>query len=107
MNNPAHQIREHTHEVASDEKINLNSIGSNDGATSGNFLIFKKLFNSINLSELDILAKLHGSFMIVAWIIFAPVGVICARYFKPKMKQNVCGKDLWFTVLQTCISKNN
>jgi hypothetical protein len=44
MNNPAHQIREHTHEVASDEKINLNSIGANDGATSGNKLIFKKYF---------------------------------------------------------------
>jgi hypothetical protein len=43
MNNPAHQIREHTHEAVSDEKIDLNSIGANDGATSGNFLIFLKI----------------------------------------------------------------
>ena len=43
MHTPAHQIREHTHEVASDEKINLNSIGSNDGATSGKKLNFTKI----------------------------------------------------------------
>lgn len=47
---------------------------------------------------LSVLLMLHGSFMIVAWILTSTVGVIIARYFKKSFtKQKVCGKhDVWF-----------
>ncbi|XP_014245063.1 putative ferric-chelate reductase 1 homolog [Cimex lectularius] len=41
--------------------------------------------------------RLHGSFMIAAWIGTASIGIIFARYFKQTwVESSLCAKDLWF-----------
>ena len=69
---------------------------------------------SINLAELQtlgaastLLLRLHGSFMIAAWIGTTSLGIILARYFKQTwVGSQTCGKDQWFAVsiiLKSCI----
>jgi len=48
----------------------------------------------------DVWIQLHGALMIIAWLFCSSVGGVCARYFKPILKQKVLDKDLWFTVHQ-------
>ncbi|XP_039277082.1 putative ferric-chelate reductase 1 homolog isoform X1 [Nilaparvata lugens] len=41
---------------------------------------------------------LHGSFMVAAWIGFASLGIVLARYFKQTwVGKSHCGTDIWFT----------
>ncbi|XP_075215602.1 putative ferric-chelate reductase 1 homolog [Lycorma delicatula] len=41
--------------------------------------------------------RLHGAFMIAAWIGFASLGIVLARYFKQTwVGVSHCGKDVWF-----------
>lgn len=48
-----------------------------------------------------LLIKLHGCFMICAWMGTAAVGLVLARYFKREWPNAaVFGKDLWFIVSQ-------
>lgn len=50
-------------------------------------------------SASKLLLHLHGSFMIVAWIGFASLGIVLARYYKQTWVDNsCCGKDVWFFV---------
>lgn len=43
--------------------------------------------------------RLHGAFMIAAWIGCASLGIVLARYFKQTwVGVSHCGKDVWFTV---------
>ena len=57
---------------------------------------------SLGLSEnlegkSKILFRLHGAFMITAWIFTASLGTILARYFKTTWTHMKClGKDVWF-----------
>ena len=53
---------------------------------------------SANLAaKSKILYRLHGAFMIAAWIFFASLGTIFARYFKTAWSHMKClGKDVWF-----------
>merc|ERR1712038_340888 len=45
----------------------------------------------------NILYRLHGAFMIAAWIFTASLGTILARYFKNTWTHMKClGKDVWF-----------
>lgn len=45
----------------------------------------------------DILMRLHGLFMVVAWLGFAGTGMLFARYFRQTwVGKPVGGKDLWF-----------
>ncbi|XP_039261011.2 putative ferric-chelate reductase 1 isoform X1 [Styela clava] len=45
----------------------------------------------------DILEKVHGSLMIVAWMVLANVGAMIARHFKPLwVNTNPGGEKLWF-----------
>ncbi|XP_069683115.1 putative ferric-chelate reductase 1 homolog [Periplaneta americana] len=45
----------------------------------------------------NLLLRLHGAFMIGAWIGAAGVGILLARYFKQTwVGSQLCGKDQWF-----------
>lgn len=55
----------------------------------------------VNLTQADkpLLIKLHGCFMIFAWMGTASIGLVLARYFKQEWTgKQFMGKDLWFTV---------
>ncbi|XP_055528537.1 putative ferric-chelate reductase 1 homolog isoform X2 [Wyeomyia smithii] len=44
-----------------------------------------------------LLLRLHGAFMLVAWIGTASLGILLARYFRQTWVGNqLCGKDQWF-----------
>ncbi|XP_054279295.1 putative ferric-chelate reductase 1 homolog [Macrosteles quadrilineatus] len=44
-----------------------------------------------------LLLRLHGAFMIAAWLGLAPLGIVLARYFRQTwITTSVCGKDVWF-----------
>ena len=46
-----------------------------------------------------ILVRLHGAFMIIAWIGTTSLGILLARYFKQTwVGSQLCGKDQWFAV---------
>lgn len=46
-----------------------------------------------------LLLRLHGAFMITAWIGTASIGILFARYFKQTwVGSSLCGKDIWFAV---------
>lgn len=46
-----------------------------------------------------LLVRLHGAFMIAAWIGTASIGIVLARYFKQTwVESSLCAKDLWFAV---------
>nr|CAD7460611.1 unnamed protein product [Timema tahoe] len=48
-------------------------------------------------SASKLLLRLHGAFMIAAWIGAASVGILLARYFKQTwVGKPFCGKDQWF-----------
>lgn len=51
-----------------------------------------------------LLLRLHGAFMIAAWIGTTSVGIILARYFKQTWVGNqLCGKDQWFAWHRICM----
>lgn len=50
-----------------------------------------------------ILIKLHGAFMLAAWIGAASVGILLARYYRQTwVGSTLCGKDQWFAVRVRC-----
>lgn len=66
----------------------------------------------INLSQVTnlqgggvLLLRLHGAFMVVAWMGTASIGIILARYFKKAwMDSQVCGSDQWFVWHRICMT---
>lgn len=45
----------------------------------------------------NILVKLHGAFMVTAWLFSASLGILFARYFRLTwVGKQLMGKDLWF-----------
>lgn len=69
-------------------------------------LAFTSTAESSALSEIKslrtsskLLLRLHGSFMIVAWIGAASIGIVIARYYRQTwVGGSCCSKDLWFGV---------
>lgn len=54
-------------------------------------------------SELGTLVKLHGTFMVTAWMLAASCGMLVARYYKLTwVGKQIGGKDLWFAVSFIC-----
>jgi hypothetical protein len=50
-------------------------------------------------SDLGTLVKLHGTFMVTAWMLIASIGLLLARYYKLTwVGHQIMGKDLWFVV---------
>ncbi|XP_046809531.1 putative ferric-chelate reductase 1 homolog isoform X1 [Lucilia cuprina] len=66
---------------------------------------------AINLADLQdlgaastLMLRLHGSFMIAAWIGTTSLGIIFARYFKQTwVGSQMCGKDQWFAWHRICM----
>ncbi|CRL00019.1 CLUMA_CG013306, isoform A [Clunio marinus] len=51
-----------------------------------------------------LLLRLHGAFMITAWIGTASIGILLARYFKQTwVGSSLCGKDIWFAWHRICM----
>jgi len=45
------------------------------------------------------LYRIHGAFMIAAWICYAGSGMLVARFYKKTwVGKQSCGKDIWFSV---------
>lgn len=69
-------------------------------------LAFTSTAEASSLSEIKslrtsskLLLRLHGSFMIVAWIGAASIGIVIARYYRQTwVGASCCSKDLWFGV---------
>lgn len=54
-----------------------------------------------------ILLRLHGAFMLAAWIGAASIGMLLARYYRQTwVGSTLCGKDQWFAV-SLCKSVRN
>lgn len=46
-----------------------------------------------------LLLRLHGAFMLAAWLGAASVGILLARYYRQTwVGSTICGKDQWFAV---------
>lgn len=83
--------------IATGETLKDNGVGYHD---------FRRLASSSSryLSDVTdvagaspILLRLHGAFMIAAWIGTASLGTFIARYYrKTWVGKTICGKDLWF-----------
>ncbi|XP_037946002.1 putative ferric-chelate reductase 1 homolog isoform X1 [Teleopsis dalmanni] len=51
-----------------------------------------------------LLLRLHGAFMIAAWIGTTSLGILLARYFKQTwVGSQTCGKDQWFVWHRVCM----
>ncbi|XP_078317557.1 putative ferric-chelate reductase 1 homolog [Crassostrea virginica] len=48
-----------------------------------------------------LLLILHGVFMVLAWMVFAPVGIFTAKFFRTN--KAICGQKLWFQVHRSCM----
>lgn len=55
--------------------------------------------NEIKFLLKGVLKQLHGSFMVIAWLIAASIGVLMPRYMKKTwVGKQLMGKDMWFAV---------
>ncbi|XP_065087875.1 putative ferric-chelate reductase 1 homolog [Ochlerotatus camptorhynchus] len=55
------------------------------------------MVKDIDLPDSTVLIKFHGTFMIIAWILFSSVGGTVARYFKKTwVSERYFGGDAWF-----------
>lgn len=69
-------------------------LGRNPSAQAINLAVVQELTSSSN-----ILIRVHGAFMIAAWIGTTSLGILIARYFKQTwVGSQICGKDIWFAV---------
>lgn len=51
------------------------------------------------------LVKFHGTFMIIAWIFFASIGILLARYYKPMWPHNLISRvRVWFAFHRSILS---
>ncbi|KAH8261530.1 hypothetical protein KR044_010632, partial [Drosophila immigrans] len=83
--------------VASGSSLKENSVGYHDigrlpSSKPINLAVVQELGGSTML-----LVRLHGAFMIAAWIGTTSLGIIFVRYFKQTwVGSQTCGKDQWF-----------
>ncbi|XP_014093279.2 putative ferric-chelate reductase 1 homolog isoform X1 [Bactrocera oleae] len=90
--------------VASGSGLKENSVGYHDigrlpSGSPINLAIVQDLSGSSTL-----LLRLHGAFMVIAWIGTTSLGIILARYFKQTwVGKQICGKDQWFVWHRACM----
>ncbi|XP_056675101.1 putative ferric-chelate reductase 1 isoform X1 [Monodelphis domestica] len=60
--------------------------------------IFKPIDASGTSSPTPVLIKVHGSIMLISWMVIGNVGMVFARFWKGVMVKQVLGKELWFQV---------
>ncbi|KAK9732358.1 Reeler domain [Popillia japonica] len=83
--------------VAAGKSVESNRVGFHDVA----YIAGAEAKSLSDVSEIaaasKILLRLHGAFMLTAWIGTASVGMLLARYFRQTwVGSQMCGKDLWF-----------
>ncbi|XP_048766031.2 putative ferric-chelate reductase 1 isoform X2 [Ostrea edulis] len=50
----------------------------------------------------QLMAKLHGCFMMIAWVMFSSIGIVTARYFKDGWSgKTLVGQKVWFQIHRT------
>jgi len=87
--------------LASGSAAFANSVGMHDidAATSAEALLLTEI--SVVHARSQILMLLHGTFMVVAWIGLASIGMFTARFYKKTwVGSKIAGKDWWFVVHQ-------
>ncbi|GAB0093620.1 Putative ferric-chelate reductase 1 homolog [Sergentomyia squamirostris] len=75
-----------------------------DGSVAFHDILFRATSRSARLTDPTnfgaasvLLYRLHGAFMLIAWIGTASAGILVARYFKQTwVGRQMCGKDMWF-----------
>ncbi|KAJ3637706.1 hypothetical protein MTP99_001143 [Tenebrio molitor] len=83
--------------VAAGSSVTPRSVGFHD-------VVFLASANKQALSDVSaveaaskLLIRLHGSFMLAAWIGTVSIGILLARYYRNTwVGSSLCGKDLWF-----------
>ncbi|XP_022913819.1 putative ferric-chelate reductase 1 homolog [Onthophagus taurus] len=83
--------------VAAGKSIDANKVGYHDVSrlASGDKLLLSDISSLEGASK--ILLRLHGAFMLAAWLGTASIGVLLARYYRQTwVGTTMCGKDLWF-----------
>lgn len=51
-----------------------------------------------------VLVKLHGTFMMFAWMFCASIGIVLARFYKPMWPSTtICKEKVWFTFHRLCM----
>jgi len=50
-----------------------------------------------------VLVKYHGSFMTIAWLFFASVGILMPRYFKNGWEGSLFSQKVWFQIHRLCM----
>lgn len=90
--------------IASGKSIKSNGVGYHDNgrlpsSNAINLAVVQELGGSSTL-----LLRLHGAFMICAWIGTTSIGIVLARYFKQTwVGSQLCGKDMWFAWHRICM----
>ncbi|XP_062595573.1 putative ferric-chelate reductase 1 [Saccostrea cucullata] len=52
----------------------------------------------------NLMVKIHGSFMIIAWVMFSSIGIVTARFFKNGWEgTTLMGQKVWFQIHRTCM----
>ncbi|KAJ8314812.1 hypothetical protein KUTeg_006962 [Tegillarca granosa] len=74
-------------------KHDTNPIAS---ATKADFLSIKSVRGE---KIVYTMVKIHATLMLVAWMLFASIGIVTARYFKDMWPNSkLCGVKVWFTI---------
>ncbi|XP_061176336.1 putative ferric-chelate reductase 1 homolog [Saccostrea echinata] len=50
----------------------------------------------------NLMVKIHGSFMMIAWVMFSSIGIVTARFFKDGWEgKTLMGQKVWFQIHRT------
>lgn len=100
-NNTYHVIMSRSDDVTADGDITYhfgNKVASSDAVSFADFI--GSGTDTLGLK----LQKAHGSLMLIAWVGFASVGIVMARYFKPMWPDTkICGIAVWFLFHRLCM----
>jgi len=86
--------------LANGPNVNTDAVGMHNLAEpSGDALLLTEI--SVVRARSQLLLVLHGSFMVVAWIGLASIGIFTARFYKKTwVNTKIAGKDWWFITHQ-------
>lgn len=90
--------------LASGKTVRENGVGYHDlgRLPTSRPILLSEVQNLAGSSTL--LLRLHGAFMIIAWIGTTSLGIVLARYFKQTwVGSQLCGKDQWFAWHRVCM----
>ncbi|XP_066143030.1 putative ferric-chelate reductase 1 homolog [Euwallacea fornicatus] len=83
--------------IAAGSSVKQNSVGFHDVTYAASAESQALADVSALAAKSKLLVRLHGSFMIAAWLGTASVGILLARYYKQTwVGHQMFGKDIWF-----------